>query len=131
MSPYFESRRSYFGLRYGHPTGDRALREVSDALRARARSIDLVARYGGEEMIVILPECAAEGALTVCEAMRRAVRETTFCGDKGQPLSVTISIGAAVAEPRDTAESLISRADEALYRAKRTGKDRVCLAESP
>jgi diguanylate cyclase (GGDEF)-like protein len=117
--------------RYGHPAGDDCLRRVAGALRdSLKRPSDLVARYGGEEFCALLPETAAEGALTVAESMRSQVRalqlrhEASTAADR-----VTISVGVATLVPgeRESA-ALLAAADEALYRAKREGRDRVCAA---
>ena len=87
-------------------------------LQASARDADLVARFGGEEFIVLLPETTAAQALVVAERMRCKVQSET---------SVTISIGAATAEAEPpTLEGMVRQADEATYRAKRSGRNRVC-----
>lgn len=117
--------------RHGHLVGDRALQAVAAALQGRARRGDLIARYGGEEFVALLPETAVEGAVTVCEAMLSAVRKAQLAGTSGEAVSVTISIGLAVACPGETAEDVVRRADQALYQAKAQGKNRVVLAPPP
>lgn len=119
----------------GHDAGDIVLRMIADTSRKEARRIDVVARYGGEEFIVAFPETGIGEAGIVAERIRKAVEETRLpCGDGA--LCVTASFGVAVFDPaaldgRTYAESLqavIRQADEALYRAKNSGKNRVVLA---
>lgn len=111
---------------YGHQTGDAVLKEVAKILKYQTREIDMVARYGGEEMAVILPEASAEGALRAAEKIRATVERHTFSGG----LNLTVSIGAATATEKGPAdkESLIKQADSALYRAKEEGRNRVVAA---
>jgi len=111
----------------GHLVGDSVLRQIGDLLRSEVRSVDLAARYGGEEFVIVLPETDAEGALVFAERLRERVEQTNFA-ETGDPLSVTVSIGVGCATPDDdvpTSDSLIARADEALYRAKNAGRNRV------
>ena len=112
----------------GHVAGDEALRRVADALRTAVREGDVVYRYGGEEFCVLLPDTTSEEAEAVCERLRIAVRDTPFPGEERQPSGkVTVSVGVALAQGADV-EVLKTRADEALYEAKRSGRDRVVLA---
>jgi two-component system cell cycle response regulator len=111
----------------GHLVGDSVLRNIGDLLRGEVRSVDLAARYGGEEFVIVLPETDAEGALVFAERLRKRVAQTNFA-ETGDPLNITVSIGVACASSDDdvpTPDSLISRADEALYRAKHEGRNRV------
>jgi diguanylate cyclase len=111
----------------GHLVGDSVLRQMGDLLRGEVRSVDLAARYGGEEFVIVLPETDSEGALVFAERLRKRVMHTNFA-ETGEPLSITVSIGVACAKPDDdvsTPDSLIERADEALYRAKNEGRNRV------
>ncbi|HMJ97439.1 MAG TPA: diguanylate cyclase [Thermoleophilaceae bacterium] len=113
--------------RYGHQQGDEVLAQVAGVLRGLSRDLDAPARYGGEELAVVLPQTDAEGAALLAERMREAIEalQVPRIGGGG-PLSVTASFG--VASVPDTAadrDSLIAAADAALYRAKRTGKNRV------
>lgn len=115
---------------HGHLAGDRVLREVASVVRTQMRGVDTAARYGGEELALILPRTELVSALTQAERVRAAVAELRVAaGEDGPVLAVTASFGIA-AYPESgahTAEELVRRADRALYRAKRTGKDRVEL----
>ena len=115
--------------RYGHPVGDAVLRDVADAINGAVRSFDVVARYGGEEFAVVLPETDEEGALQVAERVREAVHATVAPPKAGPRRRVTVSIGSAtaLADGTNPAE-LIASADDALYRAKDTGRNRVVAA---
>jgi diguanylate cyclase (GGDEF)-like protein len=116
-----------FNDTYGHQTGDAVLKGVAGILQNHTREMDIVARYGGEEMAVILPETDAAGALRAAEKIRFAVEQYAFSGGG---VKVTISIGAATATPKGPAdkETLIKMADEALYRAKEGGRNKVVAA---
>jgi diguanylate cyclase (GGDEF)-like protein len=108
----------------GHQRGDAVLVELAARVRAEVRDVDTVARYGGEEVVVVLPETDAAGAAQAAERICDAVRRDAF-GEPGQvPVEVTVSVGAAVfpAHGGDAAD-LLRCADEALYEAKRTGRD--------
>jgi diguanylate cyclase (GGDEF)-like protein len=110
---------------FGHQRGDEVLVELAARLRAQVRDVDTVARYGGEELVVVLPETDQTGAEQAAERICEAVRRDPFAAP-GQPdVRVTISIGVAVHTPgAGTAAALLRRADEALYEAKRAGRDR-------
>jgi len=112
----------------GHPTGDAALRVVAASLVAGVRRIDTVARMGGEEFLVLLPETALDEARVVAEKLRERIESETVPGGATQPGGrLTISLGVAALLPGETAEALLARADEALYAAKRHGRNRVEL----
>jgi diguanylate cyclase (GGDEF)-like protein len=116
---------------YGHQQGDVVLSSVAGALRDLSRDIDEPARYGGEEMAVILPQTDAEGAAQLAERMREAVEELRVPRVDGEGhLVVTASFGvAAIPYSASDKEALIAAADAALYRAKRSGKNRVEVAD--
>jgi diguanylate cyclase (GGDEF)-like protein len=116
---------------FGHQQGDAVLVEVARALREQCREIDHVARYGGEEMALVLPQTDLAGATELAERVRRAIaRKPIGRLDGGGGLGVTASFGvAAVPESAADAQGLIAAADGALYRAKRSGKNRVARAE--
>lgn len=109
--------------RLGHDAGDQVLQMIGQVLSAGARVIDIVARVGGEEFAVLLPNTGAQGALEVAERMRLAVAQAP--GDHG---GVSISIGAVTLQDGEAACSLYARADAALYSAKEAGRNRVVQA---
>jgi diguanylate cyclase (GGDEF)-like protein len=113
---------------FGHPAGDQVLATVGRILREGCRGSDLVARYGGEEFAVMLPVTPAAGAFEVAQRLRNRLAATTFVFD-GQPVRLTASIG--VASLTDVRKSsigeLVRRADHALYRAKKSGKNRTLI----
>jgi two-component system cell cycle response regulator len=114
---------------YGHLVGDEVLREIAKTLQREARTVDVVARYGGEEFCVILPETSVEGATALAERVRARIAAQPAMPDKDyRGLHVTVSIGVAtIPNPRvNSPEDLIALADEALYRAKAEGRNRVC-----
>ena len=112
---------------YGHDAGDAVLREFALRLRRGVRGIDLSARPGGEEFIVVMPDTSAQQAYHVAERLRRAIEADPFRISRGaKAIKVTASVGIATLEsPNDTVESMFKRADEALYTAKRGGRNRV------
>jgi diguanylate cyclase (GGDEF)-like protein len=111
---------------YGHPTGDEVLRQLGRLIRDNIRGHDIPIRYGGEEVTIFLPGCDKKVARQIAERLRTAVEAHRFdCGS--EEIKVTISIGLAELAEEDTVESLISRADDALYDAKRAGRN--CLRE--
>ena len=114
---------------YGHLVGDEVLREVATMLQNEIRSVDVVARYGGEEFVVVLPETSLVGATTFAERIREHVAATPFAGSLVEPLRLTASVGVASypSATVSTVDDLFARADEALYRAKADGRNRVCL----
>ncbi len=116
---------------YGHPTGDAVLREFAEALRETVRGIDVAVRWGGEEFGVILPGTDAEGAAEVAERVRGTLAERSIVSVDGAPIRVTASFGVAASLPGMTADTLVDAADDALYRAKRAGKDRVHAEHRP
>jgi diguanylate cyclase (GGDEF)-like protein len=120
----------YFKLlndRYGHPAGDRCLVSVALALQsALPRSSDLLARYGGEEFAAILPATDEAGACLVASTMQAAVQSLKIRNESSTGLYVTVSVGVAVFEsPHADAAEIIEAADQALYRAKQSGRNRI------
>ena len=115
---------------HGHDMGDEVLREFARRIAANVRGIDLACRYGGEEFVVVMPDTDMELAWTVAERLRRSVEEAPFLISRAPGvLNVTVSIGMAGSEGvHDTAEALLHRADQALYRAKRDGRNRIVAA---
>ncbi|OGA33923.1 MAG: hypothetical protein A3G80_00260 [Betaproteobacteria bacterium RIFCSPLOWO2_12_FULL_62_13b] len=112
---------------HGHPAGDAVLKEVSRRIAASLRRSDLVVRYGGEEFMVIIPQATAEAMAVIGEKLRHAIVAAPVGTGVGRgAVAVTLSVGdAAFHAGTDTAESLIARADAALYRAKQGGRNRV------
>jgi diguanylate cyclase (GGDEF)-like protein len=114
--------------RYGHPGGDAVLKALADCLvRNFPRKSDLVARYGGEELAVVLPDTSTANAMRLAERTRQAVREVKV-PHSGQTIGVTISIGVAQLGRHESIQSWLERADRALYHAKAQGRDRVSEA---
>jgi diguanylate cyclase (GGDEF)-like protein len=111
---------------HGHPEGDRVLRQLATIMMNTARDSDTVARLGGDEFVVILPDSDWRGARAFGDRLSERVRSATF-GAPGSGMSVTISVGVAVAEGKLELEPefLLSQADQALYEAKETGRNRV------
>lgn len=114
--------------RFGHPAGDQVLVEVARRLEAEAREVDHVARYGGEEFCVLLPHTEHEGALQAAERLREGVCARPIAWGQSM-VPVTISMGLVCAnDPRESLQSLLRRADEALYQAKEGGRNMVVSA---
>lgn len=114
---------------HGHAAGDEVLREFARRLRESVRGIDLVARTGGEEFLVVMPDIAPEHAESVAERVRRSVESAGFpLPGLAVPLDVTVSIGLAFHRPGDPASALLERADAALYASKSAGRNMVTLA---
>lgn len=111
---------------YGHDVGDAVLREFAMRLRRNIRGVDLACRFGGEEFVVLMPDTDYSQAQNVAERVRQAVAEQKFASGSSIALPVTVSIGLALNEgEHDTPEVMLKRADIALYRAKREGRNRV------
>lgn len=111
---------------FGHEGGDAILKQFSDRLRGGLRALDLAARYGGEEFVIVMPETSLTEAVAGAERLRNAVNKDQFSlpgGDAAR--AVSVSIGVAEFQSGDTPDSILRRADEALYRAKAAGRNRV------
>jgi two-component system, cell cycle response regulator len=106
------------------------LRDFAGRIAANVRGIDLACRYGGEEFVVVMPDTEVESAYSIAERLRKSVETTPFVISRApHQLAVTISIGIAGSNgPGDTAAALLRRADQALYRAKNDGRNRVVAA---
>jgi diguanylate cyclase (GGDEF)-like protein len=115
-----------FNDKYGHLVGDAILREVARAIKENTRQIDLVARYGGEEFCVLMPETNRVKGYLAAERIRRSLEQRDIIA-YDEKLRASVSIGLATF-PLDAryVQPLIERADEALYRAKAEGRNRVC-----
>ncbi len=115
---------------HGHQRGDDLLRELGTILKNKIRDSDLAARWGGEEFVVLAPETGVEGAQAIAENLRAQVAASPFFESESQPGgAITISIGVAVMDPaEDDTSSLIFRADQAVYEAKRAGRNLVRVA---
>lgn len=109
---------------YGHTTGDEVLRDLATLLRHIVRAEDIIARWGGEEFVVVAPECDEHAAATLAEKLRMAVATHSF----RLPCGITASFGVVQLESGDDLERLVARADAAMYRAKALGRNRVCRA---
>ena len=110
---------------YGHLTGDSVLRGLAQALQKRLRPNDKLARYGGEEFCLVLPETSLSSAVRIAEDLRGIVANQAFAAE-GQEIHVTVSMGLAAAKPIMTVEQLYKAADEMLYKAKNSGRNRLC-----
>ena len=111
---------------YGHASGDAVLRAVASVIKEHLRESDIPSRYGGEEFAVLLPYTHIDEAQIVGERLRKAVESTPVPIDK-KNINVTISMGLAEFNPEETGEELFERADKALYEAKESGRNRVCI----
>jgi len=111
---------------YGHLAGDYVLKEVARVVQGRIRRDEVFARYGGEEFALVLPETSLDNARTLAETIRAKVAENRYVF-QGEVIPITISIGVALLTDGDrSATDIIARADEKLYEAKRSGRNRVC-----
>jgi two-component system cell cycle response regulator len=117
---------------FGHPVGDVVLKGLVEEMTRSVREMDTVARYGGEEFVLIFPETTTEQALLVADRLRRRVAARLFSvAGLPHPLGITVSVGLA-SFPDDalTKRTLVERADQALYQAKRSGKNCLVTASS-
>lgn len=116
-----------YNERFGHLAGSSVLKQIAEVLRSTIREIDLVAKYGGDEFLVILPHTRKEGAAAAAERLRRAVETTVFAGIQAGEMTCSIGI-SAFPENGVSPEILLAAADEALFAAKRAGRNRVAIA---
>lgn len=118
-----------FNKQHGHQIGDQVLRTFADVLRARFRDADLVARFGGEEFVVVLEGATRDAAVAVAEEILATLAEMPINGDDGTRLQVTVSAGCAeLGDAEPTGEQLLRTADVALFMAKRAGRNRIVAA---
>jgi two-component system, sensor histidine kinase LadS len=111
--------------RYGHDAGDRTLVAVADRLRALAPTDSVVARWGGEEFVILLSATTQAQALAVAETLRIALADITIVKSDGGEISLTVSLGVALSGPATTLEDLLRQADDSLYKAKQAGRNRT------
>lgn len=119
---------------YGHATGDEAIRTVVRVCRTMVRGADILGRLGGEEFAILLPDTPLHGAVLLAERLRQALAETDvrISNGAGSVLSFTVSIGVSALRPgEDAVGAVLARADEALYRAKNGGRNRVACDAAP
>ncbi|HZK83771.1 MAG TPA: sensor domain-containing diguanylate cyclase [Desulfosporosinus sp.] len=118
-----------FNDRYGHQFGDTVLQKIVKELHSNLREGDLIARYGGEEFVILVPEATEKVILLISEKIRAVVEQTKInYPQTNSSVSVTVSIGATLWHPPDSPSTLISRADQALYKAKMTGRNKSVFA---
>lgn len=110
---------------YGHLAGDFVLKELAQLVKSRLRPDDVIGRYGGEEFCAILPETPLDGAMSIAEDLRAKVAERRFMFE-GEAIPVTVSLGCSQLAGDQTILELIKTADDKLYEAKRSGRNRVC-----
>jgi len=112
---------------YGHLAGDKVLKIIATVLRKRLRPNDFIARFGGEEFVLLMPNSSLSDALAVGETLRAAIEACPF-HFKGEPVTITVSMGMAQFQPGERSDLALKRADEALYRAKGAGRNQVQAA---
>lgn len=111
---------------YGHDCGDRMLTAVAGKIKDSIRGCDAVFRFGGEEFVILLTDTDQQEAATIAERIRSGIEAHTLAYDM-EPLSVTASLGVSSLKSHDTSETFIKRADNGMYKAKRQGRNRVCI----
>ena len=109
---------------YGHLAGDKVLKIVASQLKKHLRPSDFLARFGGEEFVILLPDARMEDGLSLLERLRVAVEQCPF-HFKGEPVTITVSMGITTFKPAERSDMVLKRADEALYRAKHQGRNRI------
>ncbi|MEN0037194.1 MAG: GGDEF domain-containing protein [Cellvibrio sp.] len=112
---------------YGHQAGDRVIKVIGRSIAKRLREVDFFCRYGGEEFVALMPETDSDTALGVLEKVREAIANAAF-NYKDQPMSITLSVGVTEFKANDVLETAFERADQALYNAKSSGRNRCHLA---
>ena len=118
-----------FNDTFGHPMGDMVLMQIGRTIRKTVRKVDIACRYGGEEFAVIFPETGMKEATVAAEKIRQAIEKLRFETGKGRKKRMTISGGVATFKKGMSKESLVEAADDSLYKAKSTGKNKICIAK--
>jgi diguanylate cyclase (GGDEF)-like protein len=116
---------------YGHLTGDKVLKQVATLVRGNIRNTDIAGRYGGDEFVIVLPRTNLSSSWVVAERLRSMVEKTGHKDPAGNVFAVTVSQGLVGWEQNDDVSSLISRADEALHKAKEKGRNRTQILLGP
>lgn len=111
--------------RYGHDVGDRVIKQVAESIRVTTRQTDLCFRYGGEEFLVLLNKTTPIGATIIAERIRENIEDLVLTDSTGKALRVTVSVGGACLSPGLDKNGLVKAADQALYKAKDSGRNRV------
>ena len=114
---------------HGHHTGDLVLQAFAEILQEHCRDTFVAGRYGGEEFLAILPHCGVETATQLAEQIRSACHQVTVCSSDDQEVNFTTSVGVAQLKEKESAQMLLTRVDEGLYKAKAAGRDFVAVAE--
>ncbi len=113
---------------FGHDAGDEVLKEFARRLSASVRAIDMPCRFGGEEFVVLMPDTEGQDAVHIAERVRASVADAPFALSDGRSLQVTVSVGVATSQGlRDSPDLLLKRADEGVYQAKQSGRNRVVV----
>ena len=112
---------------YGHSAGDQVLKAVAASIKSQLRNVDMVFRYGGEEFLILLSNTSREAAAMVGERLRFATQTADYSVD-GHSIELTVSLGCSTLLPGESADSLLRRADSAMYVAKREGRNRLAMA---
>ena len=115
--------------KYGHAVGDEALRLMTNVARGASRGSDILARYGGEELVLLLNEADAESAKAVAERIRAGLASSPLTVPNAEPFTISVSIGVVQHREGESIEELVRRADAAMYEAKRAGRNRVVVAD--
>ncbi len=119
----------HFNDTYGHQVGDLVLKEIAATLKKSMRTSDLIARYGGEEKIALLRGVNLADAMAITEKLRKNIEDCVVKDEKGNTYKVTASLGVSTFKPEDTVDSVIKRADDALYKSKEAGRNKVSSIE--
>ena len=109
---------------YGHLAGDKVLKIIASVLRKRLRGTDFIARFGGEEFVLLMPSTVPTAGLKLLESLRASIEACPF-HFKGEPVTITVSVGMSAFRPGEHSDQVLKRADQALYRAKNAGRNRV------